>query len=64
MRVVQQRMAAIFNEWASRFASDPDQFYSILDDNGKPVTDYGERCAFYFAQIADEMDALGSLPKP
>ena len=50
-----QRLAAIFNEWARRYAEDPDSFGEILDADGQPVTDYGERCAVYFEQIAAEL---------
>ena len=64
MTTTQQRMAAIFNEWAKRYADDPDSFSKILDENGRPVSDYGECCAIYFAEIAGEMDAKGVLPKP
>ena len=54
----------IFNEWANRYATDPDQFGPILDEVGEPTADYGESCAFYFRQIAKEMDAAGLLPRP
>ncbi len=64
MTITQQRMAAVFNEWAKRYADDPDEFGEILGDDGKPVTDYGERCALYFERLASEMDAAGLLPKP
>ncbi len=57
-----QRMSLIFNEWAFRYAEDPDSFDQILDEQGNPVEDYGDRCAFYFTTIADEMDAAGKLP--
>jgi hypothetical protein len=60
--VVHRRMAAVFNEWARRYADDPDSFSPILDADGRPVTDYGECCAVYFKQIVDEMDAVGTLP--
>lgn len=61
MNIVQQRMAAIFNEWASQYAANPEEFSSILDADGKPVTDYGERATYFFEQIAKEMDAKGVL---
>ena len=60
--VVQARMSAIFNEWAKRYAENPDEFDDILDDNGVPVDDYGDRCAIYFADLAREMDEKGLLP--
>lgn len=48
-------LAAIFNEWARRYAADPGSFGEILDADGKPVTDYGQQCAVYFEQIYDEI---------
>lgn len=62
--ITQQRMTMIFNEWARRYAEDPEGFSSILDGDGQPIEDYGEACALYFTQIADEMDAGGLLPRP
>lgn len=64
MNTTQQRMTAIFNEWEKRYAEKPDEFNGILDDDGNPVTDYGERCTRYFNKLADEMDADGLLPRP
>ena len=64
MNTTQQRMTAIFNEWARRYAENPDDFRSILDEDGNPVADYGECCARYFEKIAAEMDAEGLLPTP
>lgn len=64
MNTTQQRMAAIFNEWARRYAENPDDFGEILDADGKPVDDYGQRSALCFEKIADEMDAAGQLPRP
>lgn len=64
MNTTQQRMTAIFNEWARRYAENPDDFGAILDADGKPVEDYGQRCALYFEAVADDMDAKGLLPTP
>lgn len=61
--ITMQRMTAIFNEWAKRFADDPNAFGAILDANGRPVSDYGECCAIYFTRIAGEMDSADLLPK-
>ena len=55
-------MTMIFNEWADRYAKNPDEFGGILGEDGKPVADYGESCMRYFCKIADEMDADGRLP--
>lgn len=64
MNTTQERMAAIFNEWARRYAENPDEFGAILDADGKPVEDYGQRCAIYFAEIANDMGEKGLLPAP
>jgi hypothetical protein len=64
MSVSQQRMAAIFNEWARRYAAEPQSFGPILDSAGKPVSDYGECAAAYFSQVEKDMDAKGQLPEP
>jgi len=63
MNTTQQRMTAVFNEWARRYAADPDEFGAILDADGNPVEGYGQCCALYFKKIADDMDAEGLLPK-
>ena len=60
----QQRMTIIFNEWAARYAADPDSFSDILGADGNPVKDYGQLCAIYFEKIANELDAAGKLPLP
>lgn len=54
----------IFNEWARRYAADPDAFGAILDENGRPVEDYGINCTHYFNQIATDMEEEGKLPTP
>lgn len=64
MNTTQQRMTAIFNEWARRYAENPDEFGGILGTDGKPVDDYGRCCTLYFEQIAHEMDANGLLAAP
>lgn len=52
-------MAEVFNEWARRYAEDPESFSEILDGSGKPVTDYGEVCAIYFERLDRELQAKG-----
>jgi hypothetical protein len=59
MNVNKEQMAAVFNEWARRYAERPEDFDEILDADGKPVKDYGTRCAVYFEEIASEMEAAG-----
>ena len=51
-------MAAIFNEWAARYAAKPEDFGPILDAEGNPISDYGENCAHYFEKIASELNTL------
>lgn len=55
MNITAQRMTDLFNEWAKRYSEKPEEFTSILDDNGKPVKDYGESCTRYFKKLNDEM---------
>lgn len=64
MTTTEKRMTMIFNEWADRYAKNPDEFGEILGEDGKPVSDYGESCTRYFCKIAEEMDASGLLPIP
>ena len=64
MNITEQRMTMIFNEWAKRYAENPDEFSDILDGDGNPVSDYGESCTRYFKKLADELDSKGILPKP
>lgn len=59
----EQRLVRIFNEWARRYADDPDSFGPILDADGRPVTDYGEQCAVYFERIGNELDAANNMTK-
>lgn len=63
MNTTQQRMTAIFNEWARLYAQNPDDFGEILDADGSPVEDYGHKCAICFCQIAYDMDSKGLLLK-
>lgn len=60
--LINKRLAGIFNEWAKRYSERPEEFSEILDNEGKPISDYGESCAVYFQQIAKEMDEAGTLP--
>nr|WP_158651694.1 hypothetical protein [Marinobacterium profundum] len=55
MELTPEQMAAVFNAWAERFADDPAAFDDILDEDGIPVEDYGDRCAAYFNQLACEL---------
>jgi len=54
----------IFNEWAQRYADNPESFSEILGEDGRPVEDYGECCTVYFARLAEELEAAGRLPMP
>lgn len=62
--ITKARMAAVFNEWARRFAENPDEFAEILDADGKADASYGDCAAHYFNKIAEEMDANCALPRP
>ena len=55
MNITPQQAATVFNEWAKRYADDPEAFGPILDEQGRPVEDYGENCAHYFEKLADEL---------
>mgnify|MGYP000867338568 CR=1 FL=1 len=57
--MTRDQLAAVFNEWARRYAADPASFDQILDEHGVPVDDYGERCALMFEQIASELAKRG-----
>ncbi|SEG12561.1 hypothetical protein [Marinobacterium lutimaris] len=64
MNLTRSQLVAVFNEWATRYADNPDEFEEILDDDGVPVEDYGERCAVYIQKVAEEMEGSGILPLP
>lgn len=49
------RMAAVFNEWARRYAEAPESFLPILDEQGHPVSDYGLGAAETFRRIEAEL---------
>ena len=49
-----KRIAVLFNEWQRRYAADPGAFTNILDKEGRPISDYGERCAIYLMQLEKE----------
>lgn len=62
MTLPEIRCKMIFNEWAERYAENPEDFGEILDDDGVPIEDYGETAMRYFFKIASEMDNAGKLP--
>ncbi|WP_010322161.1 hypothetical protein [Marinobacterium stanieri] len=64
MNLSRTQLAAVFNEWALRYADNPEDFAEILDEDGIPVEDYGERCAVYLEQLAGEMAGSWTLPLP
>jgi hypothetical protein len=57
-------LAEVFDEWQRRYAENPDEFGDILNEDGTPVTGYGERCAAYFSQLVDEINNLDSQQPP
>lgn len=54
MNASTKEVADAFNEWARRYAENPNEFSEILDENGVPYADYGERCASYLAKLLNE----------
>ena len=48
-------IAAVFNEWARRFAENPGDFCPVVGDDGKLISDYGERCEAYFLRVFQEL---------
>lgn len=64
MDITEQQMTAVFNEWAKRYSKNSDSFGPVLDNDGKAVAGYGERCTIYFRKIGDEMTKAGILPTP
>jgi len=54
-KAAREKMARIFDEWAKRYAEEPDEYSEILDEDGNPVGDYGECSAEYFDEIAKEL---------
>lgn len=57
------KMAAVFNEWNRQYSEDPESFSDSLDENGKPIEDYGEGAAATFHRIAEEMEKAGTMPE-
>ncbi len=55
MTITTQRLAALFNEWARRYAENPSEFSEIIDENGNPVKDYGENCVVYLQKLQEEL---------
>jgi hypothetical protein len=51
-----EALEEIFNEWNSRYADNPELFSEQLDEDGKPVDDYGKACAIYFMKLCDELN--------
>ena len=48
-------ISAVFNEWARRFAENPGAFGPVVGDDGKLISDYGERCEAYFLRVYQEL---------
>jgi len=48
-------MVRLFNTWNKRYAKDPSSFSDSLDEDGKPIEDYGECCAVYFQKLYNEL---------
>ena len=66
--IVDERMAAVFNEWMRRFTDEPDRFKGewetvkeYLDQLAiKEIPSYGLVCTHYFRSIAH--DLFGDCP--
>jgi len=58
-----KELAAIFNEWARRYAENPEEFSAILDEHGEALEDYGERCAVYFQMLMHDVEQVNA-PNP
>lgn len=51
-----KRLIRIFDEWLNRYATNPEEFNTeLLDEEGKPIEGYGERCAVYFEKLNNEL---------
>lgn len=55
MTLLDLSAAKVFDEWARRYADDPRGFSETLNDAGRPVVDYGERCVVYFNLLVKEL---------
>lgn len=62
MGINEQRMAALFNEWAKRYQEDPDGFISALAMDAEEPDSYGDACVKYLGELEEEMDRDGLLP--
>lgn len=56
MNDIHEVTTKIFNEWAKRYAENPDEFDSVLDEDGRPVLDYGARASVYFWKLYNELE--------
>lgn len=48
-------MAAVFTEWQRRYREEPEAYMEAYDVAAMGLTDYGEKCAAYFAALATEL---------
>ena len=55
------QMAAVFNEWAKRYAENEEEFSGLINAAGQP-DDYGERCSRYFLDLMIDLERNGLLP--
>lgn len=53
----QEQLTMIFNTWMERYASNPEYFRKMFDENGNLILhkDYGEMSAIYFQSIAKDL---------
>ncbi len=51
LQLTEAEMAVAFNEWLTRYNSDPEEF---AEEYGE-VGDYGDDCAAYFTKLITEL---------
>lgn len=61
MQTEQDRLVIVFNEWAKRFALDPEGFDKTLDKQGRPVVGYGKKCVAYLIRLEADLVKEGLL---
>ena len=55
MQITKNDLELIFNVWANRYASNPEMFDNMRDDNGNLITDHGKMCSEYFSKLYIEL---------
>lgn len=55
MNIDSDNLASVFDEWAKRYAENPQEFADILDATGKVIDGYGEQCQLYFVHLHNQL---------